>query len=184
MNNFMFWFFVFLGWTAISSIYSLVLAKKGEIIVFYDFTDAAMSFATFLVPVALLIIGVQLGINSTISLILGGAVFVYFAWNMNKIVVELNPSKAFFPKFMILSAKLLLPLLLILHLLPSEGQRKDETKVAYELRLKREQSRDAMWIAIISGIIFFMIEEKNFSSIPEWFNFQKENDKEIEIDDK
>jgi len=78
MDNFMFWFFVFLGWTAISSIYSLVLAKKGEITVFYDFTDTAMSFATFLIPVALLIIGAQLGINSTINLIIGGTVFVYF----------------------------------------------------------------------------------------------------------
>jgi len=100
---------------------------------------------------------------------------------MNKIVGELNPSKTFFPKFMILSAKLLLPLLLVLHLLPNEGQRKDETRVAYELRLKREKNRDAMWITIISGIIFFMIEEKNFSSISTWFNFKND---EKEIDDK
>jgi len=176
---------VFIGWTVISSIYSFVLAKKDEIIVFYDFTDASMSFASFLIPVIVFYVGVnQFGADSSALGFASLFLFFYMFWKMSRVVKALNPDRQLLSRSMILSAKLLLPLLLVLKFLPNSPKQKNESAVAYELRRRRQSRDDAAWIAILTGVIFIMIKNRSFSPISDWFDHNYQLEEKNQEDEK
>jgi hypothetical protein len=106
---------------------------------------------------------------------------------MYKIVAYLNPDKGLIGKMMILSAKLILPVLLILQFLPSQSQGENESDAEYRRRLEREEQDRQAGILFYTVIILLMVKEKSFSSLSLWMKGLRTNktiNKEIKNEDK
>lgn len=161
------------------SFISILLHFQGSLIIYRDYTDVTVTLVSLIIPIIAYIVFMMMNFSestaATISLI-SFLIFFFFAFRMSYV-----SNKNFILTIMSLITKYTISLLYVIAIILiviafffSGGKKKDELKLQYELRKRRQQLIGLILItittAIFMGIVHITTKFKEWSPANDYFS--------------
>ena len=166
------------------SVVTVCLHLSGKLILYNDYTDAAMTIASILAPLAALLVCAFLDLSSDSSMMICFLLFLSIFIFVFKMTHIINNNVVF--TVMALTTKyttsLLYVALFLMFFCSGSARKPDESSVAFELRKQREQIQNKAWQVAITALFIAFVHNttkiKTWSPLADYFalNFKRINE--------